>query len=224
MGFFLDLFSKPVTSKELRVALEGLEKKRRQLQLDMRKMSLRQNKLIDKAKKARADRREDELDWLWQEIKHIKLEITVLRRETKRVNLESIGVKRYLWGLERLEKENNKEGIRSLLNRIRKSRLDIKLAGQEIKEREYMEELNMTLENAGFSLDMMEDMMEEEDPMKDKFLGEIDSILDAEKSGDPEEAKKREERLKLRLEELDEDEFLVDDEEDAEKEEKEAEL
>lgn len=209
MGFFRNLFSKAVTSGELRVALEGLEKNRKERQLELKKLSIRQNRLVDQAKAARSQKRDTEVDWLWQEIKHLRIEIGIIRREVKKLNLEGIGLKRYIWGLERLEKENNREGIRSLLNRIRKSGLDVKLATHELKEKDYLEELAMTLEDIGLGFE--EEDRGDDDPLKDSFLKNIDSIIEAESSGDIEKAKEKEERLKLRLEEVDDQDFLEDE-------------
>ena len=212
MGFFRDLFSKPVTSEDLKKALEEVEEKRYRRQLELKKLTIRQNKLIDQAKEARKKRRDMELDWIWQEIKHLRQEIGLLRKEIKKLNLEGIGLKRYIWGLERLEKENNKEGIRTLLHRVRRSKLDVKLAAQELKEKEYLEELAMTLE--GIPLGFEWEEMEEEDPMKEQFLKSIDSILEAERQGNVEEAREKEEELKIRLE--DEKEELGEDSKESE--------
>ncbi|RME74433.1 MAG: hypothetical protein D6785_15890 [Planctomycetota bacterium] len=211
MGFFRDLFSKKVTSETLKAALEGVEKNRKERHLELKKLSIRQNRLVDQAKEARKKRREVELDGLWQEIKHLRMEIGIVQREIKKLNLEAIGLKRYIWGLERLEKENNREGIRTLLNRIRSSKLDVKLAAHDLKEREYLEELAMTLEEAGLGFEWED--IEEEDPLKEGFLKNLDSIIEAEEAGDKEKAKEKEELLKLRLEEGGEDELLMEEEE-----------
>lgn len=216
MGFFRDLFSKPITSKELKVALKGLERQKHQLQLDLKKLSARQNQLIDQAKIARNQHRNDEIDWIWQEMKHLKMEIALQRKQIKILNLESIGLKRYIWGLERLERENNKDGIRNLLSKIRRSKLDVKLAVHDIKEKEYLEELEMTLENLTSDMELEEEF-NNNDPRKEKFLQEIDGILAAEKSGDLNAAKEREERLKLNLDYLpseQEDPLLHEEEEE----------
>ena len=99
--------------------------------------------------------------------------------------------------LERLEKAKDSESIKKLFTRIRSSGLEAKLAEQRIKEQDYMDELNAIVEIAGEELREEEP---EEDEEKEKFLRDIDRIIEAEDSGKAAEAKKHRQALSMKLE------------------------
>jgi hypothetical protein len=198
MGFFRNLFEKAVTARDLKVALIRVDRDRKRKQLEVRKLSSKQGEIIEKVKKARREGNNLEVDYMWEELNGIKLDLTFLRREARVLNLEGIALKKYIRGLERLEKSNNRDGIKGLLDRTRKSGLDAKLAGQFIDEQGYLDELTAIMEEIGLEAETLE--MMEDDPAKAKFLAEIDAINEAEEAGDYDAAVEKEEELKADLE------------------------
>jgi hypothetical protein len=198
MGLFKDLFTNQVTLRDLKTALLKLERDRRKKQREMRKLSDRQGELIQEAKGARAKANDLEVDYLWEEISGIRTEQTMLRRDMRILNLEGIGLKRYVRGMERLEKQKNPNGVKKLIERIRTSDLDSKLGVANLREQEYLDELKLILEDVGLELDTAEEF--EDDPEKAAFLSDLDGIVHAETAGDEESAQAKADALRTRLE------------------------
>ncbi|MCI0343775.1 MAG: hypothetical protein L0216_21940 [Planctomycetales bacterium] len=198
MGLFRDLFSRPVTLRDLKVALLRVERERRKKQLELRTTSERQGTLIEEAKRARKSGSDLELDYVWEEVSQVRTEQGFLRRELRVLNLEGIGLKRYVRGMERLQREKNPGGVKKLIERIRRSDLDTKLAAQNLREREYLDELGQILEDAGLELE--EIGTAPDDPAKAKFVADLDEIVKAEDAGKSEVAAERAASLRTRLE------------------------
>jgi hypothetical protein len=198
MGFFRNLFEKAITARDLKVSLIRVDRDRKRKQLEVRKLSAKQGDLIDTVKKSRKEGNSLEVDYVWEELNGVKLDLAFLRRESRVLNLEGIALKRYIRGLERLEKADNRTGIKQLLDRTRKSGLDAKLAGQFVDEQGYLDELSAIMEEIGLEAEQF-DMMED-DPAKARFLAEIDAINAAEEVGDFDAAVEKEEELKAELE------------------------
>lgn len=201
-NFFQMLFGSGLDLRKLKVKLREVERERRKYFLDLRKLSASQTDLIEKIKGARREGNQFEVDYLWEELKSMKHDFAFNKRAAKVSNLEGIALKKYIRGLERLEKRKDKDGVNKLLQRIRTSGLDAKLALQSIDEEAYLDELNATLDDLGLEVDAE---MSDDDPEKEKFLSEIDTINEAEGSGNFEEALKTEAQLKQKLESEDGD-------------------
>lgn len=201
MGIFSKLFGKAITAKELKVHLLKLERERRRKQQEIRKVEAKRSNVIERIKKSRRAGNNLEVDYLWEDLTQLKIEGAHALKSARRLNLEGIGLKKYMRGLERLEKKNDKMGIKKLFERIAESSLDTKLGVEDINEAEYLDELKMILDEAGLNEEEFE--REEEDPEKAKFLAEIDAINDAEESGDFDKAVEKETKLKATLEEED---------------------
>ena len=196
-NFFKMLFGSGLDLRKLKLKLREVERERRKYFLDLRKLSGTQTDLIEKIKGARREGNQFEIDYLWEELKSLKHDFAFNKRAAKVSNLEGIALKKYIRGLERLEKRKDKEGVAKLLQRIRTSGLDAKLALQSIDEQSYLDELNATLDDLGLEVDA--EMMDD-DPEKEKFLAEIDTINEAEGAGNFDEALKTEAQLKQKLE------------------------
>ncbi len=196
-NFFATLFGNKVDLRKLKVKLREVERERRKYFMEMRKLSTRQASLIEQIKRARREGNNIEVDYVWEELKDLKHDFAFNRRAAKVSNLEGIALKKYIRGLERLEKRKDKEGVNKLLQRIRSSGLDAKLALQQIDEESYMDELNATLDDLGLEIDAD---LDESDPEKARFLDEIDTINEAEESGSFDEALKHENELRTKLE------------------------
>ncbi|MCZ6603200.1 MAG: hypothetical protein O6952_09350 [Planctomycetota bacterium] len=204
MGIWSKLFGKEVTAKELKVSLRKIERERRRRQQEIRKLEAKRGTVVERIKKARKQGNNLEVDYLWEDLTQLKMEGILAMKSARRSNLEAIGLKRYVRGLERLEKNKDKEGIRKLFTRVAESGLDTKLGVEEINEEEYLDELQMILEDAGLNDQELD--REEEDPEKAKFLSQIDAINDAEEAGDFEAATQKEEKLKSAVEPMAEEE------------------
>jgi hypothetical protein len=199
-GIFDQIFrrKKEVTSKDLKIALMGIKRDRRRKHLELRKLAAKRAEAIEKIKRGRKEGNTMEVDVLWEEMKQLRVDAAYAKREAKVLTLESIGLTRYLKGLERLEKNNDQGKIKALLERVRTSGLDEKLRGVEVDEMAYMDALNATLEEVGIEIEDWE--ADEEDPEKARFLAEIDAINMAEESGKLDEALAKEQSLHKRLE------------------------
>lgn len=198
MGLFRDLFERPVTLRDLKTALLRVERERRKKQAEMRKQSAQQASLIEQAKQARRDGGDLELDYLWEEMAQVRTDLGLIRRELKILNLEGIGLKRYVRGMERLERERNPKAVKQLIERVRHSSLDAKLGVANLREQEYLAELNEILADVGLELEEAEAVST--DPGKAKFVADLDAILHAEHAGKPDEAAERTAALRTRLE------------------------
>ncbi len=202
MGFWDNLFTRkkaPLTSKDLKVALMGVKRERKKKQMETRKLSHKKAELIDAIKRARKDGNQMEVDFMWEELQQVKVDSAYCRREARILNLEGIGLTRYIRGLERLEKTSSNEKIKALLDKVRMAGLDEKLRGQEVDEVAYMDALNATLEEVGLEVEEIDTY--EDDPEKARFLAEIDAINAAEEEGKLDEAVAKEEKLKAKLDE-----------------------
>lgn len=198
MSFFSLIFGDRVDLRTLKVKLREVERERRKYFMELRKLSAAQGTTIEQIKRARRDGNQIEVDYLWEEIKEMKHDFAYHKRAAKISNLEGIALKKYIRGLERLEKRKDKNSIQRLIKRIQTSGLDAKLSMQQIDEQAYMDELNATLEDIGLDVDQE---YSEDDPEKARFLDEIDTINEAEGTGDFENALKTEAELKRKLEE-----------------------
>lgn len=196
-SFFQMLFGGKLDLRKLKVKLREVERERRKYFMDLRKLSATQTDMIEKIKRARREGNQFEVDYLWEEMKSMKHDFAFNKRAAKISNLEGIALKKYIRGLERLEKRKDKDGVNKLLQRIRNSGLDAKLALQSIDEQAYVDELNATLDDLGLEVD---GEFEDSDPEKARFLSEIDTINEAETGGDFEAALKTEAELKQKLE------------------------
>lgn len=208
MGLFDKLFGaeeEVVSSRDLKIALMGVKRERRKKQLEIRRLGLKQSEAIGRMKKARRENNAEEVDFLYEELQQIKIDTAYAKREAKVLNLEGIGLQRYVRGLERLEKTSNKGRIRELMKRVQKANLDEKLRGASVDEEAYLDDLNLTLEDVKLELEDV-GMSDESDPEKERFLSEIDEIIAAEEEGKLDVAVERETRLKAELEEAEPEE------------------
>ncbi|MCA8924055.1 MAG: hypothetical protein KDD82_19755 [Planctomycetes bacterium] len=201
MGIFDKLFNREdreVSSRDLKVALRGVERERRKKQLDLRKLTNKRNETLSRLKAARKDNNREEVDFLFEDLQQVKLDQAYLRRESKILNLEAIGLKRYVRGLERLERTSTKGRIRELMQKVQISGLDEKLNGEAVDEEAYIDALNATLEDLQAEMEDV-DLNEDRDPDKEALLAELDEIIAAEEGGDVEVAHEREALLQERL-------------------------
>jgi len=197
MAFFDLLFGSGIDLRKMKVKLREVDRERRKYFMEMRKLSSRQSAMIEQIKRGRRDGNQIEVDYVWEELKDIKHDFAFNRRAARISNLEGIALKKYIRGLERLEKRKDKDGVSKLLQRIRTSGLDAKLAMQQIDEEAYMDELNATLDDLGLDVDA--DYVDE-DPEKARFLADIDVINEAEGVGNFDEALRAENELRQKLE------------------------
>ena len=199
MGIFARLFgTERVDVRELKKALLGLERDRRRKERELERLGRRRDKVVDGMRQARKSGDKLRVDTLWEELKHLKVETAMCGREARVTHLETLGLKRYVWGLERLERAGDRQGARRLIERVRASGLDDKLAMQTLREDEYLAELQTILEDAGLDA---EDTLaaSDDDPEKAAFLAELDAINEAEAEGDEDSRRARESRLRERL-------------------------
>ena len=202
MGIFDQLFNRgedELTSRDLKIALRGVERERRKKQMEIRRLSNKRNETIGRLKQARKESNREEVDFLYEDIQQLKLDQKLARKESKVLNLEAIGLKRYTRGLERLEKTSSRGRIRHLMQQVQMSGLDEKLRGSSVDEEAYIDALNATLEDINMELEDTEMLYDDADPDKEALLAEIDEIIAAEEGGEVEVAQAREGQLQERL-------------------------
>lgn len=203
MGIFDKLFSQDedvITSRDLKIALRGVERQRRKKQMEIRKLANKRNETLARLKGARKENNREEVDFLYEDLQQHKLDQKLCRRESKILNLEAIGLKRYVRGLERLEKTSDKGRIRDLMRRVQLSGLDEKLGVASVDEEAYLDALNATLEDLNMELEDADSILgDDEDPEKEALLAELDEIIAAEEEGEVEVAQLRQTKLQEKM-------------------------
>jgi hypothetical protein len=202
MGIFDQLFNRDdneITSRDLKIALRGVERERRKKQMEIRRLGSKRNDTLGRLKQARKESNREEVDFLYEDIQQLSMDQRLARRESKVLNLEAIGLKRYCRGLERLEKTSSRGKIRDLMTRVQTSGLDEKLRGSAVDEEAYIDALNATLEDINMELEDTDLMYDDADPEKASLLAELDEIIAAEEGGQVEAATEREGQLQERL-------------------------
>lgn len=173
MGMLKKLFSaRNVSLRELKLTLLGHERRRRQIADELRTLEKRKTEITERARIHRRRGSTMEVDYLWRELKQLRTERSLLERDAQIVNLETLALKRTIHGMERLEAQNDKTGVRRLLSRVRQSGLDDKLAATTIRDEDYLRELESILEDSGIAADAST----EDDPEKAAFLAELDVL------------------------------------------------
>lgn len=203
-GIFDRIFNrgeKPVTSHDLKVALRGVTRDRKKKQMEMRRLSAKSDDLIGRIKEARKSNNKEEVDYLYEELQQLKVDQALSKREARILNLEAIGLKRYTRAMERLEKAASKTRIQDLIERVRAAGLDEALSKQQLEEGEYLDRLNVTLEDMKDVLSSDEGEFGDEDPDREKFMKDLDEIIAAEEEGHEDVAIEKHEKLKAKLEE-----------------------
>ena len=133
MSFLQELFGrKRVTTRDLKTRLLRIERDRRRKRLELKKLDKRQGEIVEQVKEARRSGNNIEVDYLWEDLKGMKIDRMWMIRESTILNLEGITVKKYLRGMERMERNNNHEGINKMMERIRGSGLEAKLDADRI--------------------------------------------------------------------------------------------
>lgn len=209
MGIFDKLFGTEeeeiVTSRDLKIALMGVKRERRKKQMEMRRLGHKRNEVIARLKKCRRENNMEEVDFLYEELQQLKIDTAYTKREAKILNLEGIGLQRYLRGIERLERTSNKGRIRELMKRVQTANLDAKLRGQVIDEEAYLEDLNLTLDDIKMELEDVS-LTDQQDPDKERFLRDIDEIIAAEEDDNLDVAVEREEKLRQEMDDFEPEE------------------
>ena len=180
------ILRRPVKSTDLRLALHAVDRRRRREITALRRLGSRQRIAIERIRTARRAGDDIEVEYRWQELKSLRHDVGHARRELRVSNLERIGLTRYLRGLERLENRGERDRARELVERIRTSDLDSKLAAREVREDEYLAELDTIFDEVGLETDALEP--EAIDPDREVFLQEIDALNEAEEGGEVEAA------------------------------------
>jgi hypothetical protein len=190
------LWGKEPSLDDLREALEDTKRRREEKRLGLEKLLVRRDHLLGGLKKARRAGDALKVDALWDELEEIRPDVALTRRELKVAGLEHQTLRRYVSGLEALDRRGDRAGVRRLLRRARTSRLPDLLSRAEIDEERYLAELDLLVSEEAEA----EDESRLDDPRKEAFLRRLDAIADAESSGRHEEATQAEADLKQELE------------------------
>ncbi|MBI4576485.1 MAG: hypothetical protein HY722_09510 [Planctomycetes bacterium] len=204
MGIIKRLFSKDeLDLTDLKVQLKGIDRERRQKQIEMRKLDARKASVIDRIKRARKGGNNLEVDYLWEDLNQVKVDAAFLSREARIANRQGILLKRVVRVVERKQRDRDKNGLRSLVDRIRTSGIEDLLLRQDVADQQYLDELNVLLGDLG--MEPGEEEVAEDEPEKARFLAAIDEINQAEEAGEFDKALERETDLKGQIGEADGD-------------------
>jgi hypothetical protein len=88
-----------------------------------------------------------------------------------------------------------------LIERVRTAGLDEALSRQSLEEAEYLDRLNVTLEDMKDILQTEEGEIDTDDPEKGRFLKDLDELIAAEEEGHEDLAIEKHDKLKQKLEE-----------------------
>ncbi len=193
MGFFSELFrSKKIDPKELENTLEELGNSIKKQQIRAKKLIHQQEYLLQLLKKARQSGESWLFDQKWKELQKNKLELMIKTREIQILSSEEIVIEKYSLSQERISRQEGQNKAHQLIQKIKKSGVDIKEAKVQIEEQEYIEELDAILNIKEISNDYP---LEIEDENKDLFIQELDEIITMEKRGDTKEVERKTQNL-----------------------------
>ena len=197
VDFLLNLVRGPkVSVEEVEEATKAAQEKRRRLFRQMRILTRRRRRLLERAKRARKQGDKMEIDFVWEELKGLRTEAALLRKDARVAMLEELTLERVERTMKRLQKAGEEGRIKDVIQRLIESGIIAKIGQEQVSEDAYAEQLNAVLSYATEAV--AEDT--EEDEEKAKFLEELDAIIDAEEKGDKEGAKKRARRLEEAVE------------------------
>lgn len=195
--FLLKIIRGPkVSLEEVEKATKEAQGRRRRLFRRLRVLSKRRSRLLERAKKARKSGDKMEIDFVWEELKGLRTEAALLRREARIASLEELTLKRVLLSMKRMQKTGDEGHIKDVIKRLIDSGLIAKIETENVSEDDYAQELEALL---SYTSEMVVEEPEE-DEEKAKFIEELDAIIEAEERGDRQEAKKRVRRLEEAVE------------------------
>ncbi len=197
VDFLLNIVRGPkVSVEEVEEATKAAQEKRRRLFRQMRILARRRRRLLERAKKARKQGDKMEIDFVWEELKGLRTEAALLRKDARVAMLEELTLERVERTMKRLKKAGDEGRIKDVIHRLIESGIIAQIGQEQVSEDAYAEQLDAVLSYATEAT--VEDA--EEDEEKAKFLEELDAIIDAEERGDKHEAKKRARRLEEAVE------------------------
>ena len=119
MGWVHKLFGeKNLKVQDLKVKLMAIDRDRRRKQLELRKLDAKKGQAIETMKKARKSGNNLEVDYLWEELSQLKVDSGYVGREAKIINRQGILLKRVIRVMERRERDNDRDGVRKLIERL----------------------------------------------------------------------------------------------------------
>ena len=167
--------------KDLRAALQSVERDRRRVRTEMRRWERQRQQIMVRLRKSRDNRNQVEVDYLWDELKSHRTVGNDLRQEARVHNLEGIALKRSVRALEQLERSKDREGADRLLDRIQRSGVLERIAVHRDSQAACLQEMSTILEEFGGAADVHDAA----DPEKALFLAELDAIAASEQKGSP---------------------------------------
>ena len=181
--------------EELTAGRDDCQKRREEKRLALKKLLVQRDQILTGLKTARRAGDDFKVDTLWDELQDTGRDVAMTRREAKVAGLEYQTLRRYVSGMEHMNRQGDREGVRKLFERARSSRLPELLGRAELDEERYLQELDLLV-----SEDAESEALPEDDPRKEAFLRRLDTIAETESEGQVEEARRQENQLKQELE------------------------
>ncbi len=196
--FFGDLFgSREPSLTDVKVKLRTAERDRLKQYEEVRKLDAKQSQLLTDIRKAMRDGNRLQIDYLYDELKFVKHDISLGTKTARIANRQTMVLKRVMRAMESRTRTGDKDSVRKMIERLVNSDIASMIAKSDVSDEEYTakldEILGMTeLESGGTS--------EADDPEKEKLLSALSAINEAEDAGNFEAATEKEREVKRLLE------------------------
>jgi len=196
-------FRKEVHSEELRKRMADLDREKRELRYDQRRLEKSRAEAFERTRRARMRSDQTEVMYHLQDLKGLDTENRLLLRDITRINKALILLGHYARRVERLERGRDATGLATFIERFRSGKAMAGLEEAEMSEEALQELLDEELGELDRDLGL--DMGEQMDQRSRELLDAVDAMIDAERSGDADAVKRIRERLELAPELVDED-------------------
>jgi hypothetical protein len=208
------LFKRGVSTDDLKEQLKALDKEKRELRYDQRRLDKEREQAFERTKKARVRGDTSEVMYHLQELKGLDTENRGILRDLTRINKAMIVLRQYSRRLERAERGQNASQIARIIERFKTSPALAGIEQNDLSE-EILEEM-LDEELAEFDETLGMDGVDALDDRSKELLDAVDAMIEAERSGDEESSNKLKQAWSLPADDLEDDAPAKEPEEEAE--------
>jgi hypothetical protein len=192
-----NMFRKGVTSEDFRKKMSEIDREKRELRYDQRQLERRRNEAFERTRRARMRADTSEVIYHLNELKGLDTENRLLLRDLSRLNKALILMGHYARRLERLERGRDSTRLATFIERFRGSRAMAGIEEAEINEQMLQDILDEELGELDRELGMDMGDFNRMDDRTRELLDAVDQVIEAERLGDEETARKVRQRLEL---------------------------
>lgn len=178
MTFLKDAFTfrKPKIS-DLENELKKLNKDRLELQQEIDFAERKRQKAIEKAKDARKNENQAQVDYYYNEYQTAERERNWGQKQSRVVQLETIATRKYILVLKTVERAKNPKTAKKFIQRMHNLRMKDKMMHNQAEEDAYLDEMQAIMRDLDVEFDNVGIGTDDDDAEKKKFLEEIDEII-----------------------------------------------